>query len=48
MYICISIGGLVGGYVPTLFGANGFSPWAILGSTIGGVLGIYVAVKVSN
>lgn len=48
MYIAITIGGIVGAYVPSLFGADGLSIWAIIGSTIGGLLGIYVAYKISQ
>jgi hypothetical protein len=47
MYIFVTIGGMVGAYFPSLFGADGFSAWAILGSTIGGLVGIYLAVKLA-
>ena len=37
--------GTVGAYVPVLFGDNDFlSGWSILGSTIGGFFGIWLAV----
>jgi hypothetical protein len=42
IYILILIGGGIGGYVPTLFGASAFGGWSILGSTVGGILGIVV------
>jgi hypothetical protein len=45
MYIFVSIGSMVGAHLPSLFGADGFSAWTILGSTIGGLIGIYLAVK---
>ncbi len=48
LYLFISIGGAVGGYVPVLLGADAFSPWAILGSTIGGIVGIFAAKRVSE
>ncbi len=49
MYLSISIFGGIGGYLPSLLGDNSLlSGWAILGSTIGGLLGIYVAYKLSN
>ena len=47
MYIFITIVGGIGAYVPVLFGADGFSIWSVIGSTIGGLAGIWVAVKVS-
>lgn len=45
VYLLISIGGVIGGYIPVLFGAGAFSPWSILGSTIGGILAIYISYK---
>lgn len=49
-YLAIFIGGSIGGYLPTLFGASWFSLWGIFGSFVGGLLGIYVVYKflVSN
>lgn len=46
--IFISVGGIIGGYLPTIFGANGFSGWSLLGGTAGSLLGIWIAFKVSN
>jgi hypothetical protein len=40
------IGSSVGGYVPTLLGADMFSLWSIVGSIAGGLLGIYLAYKI--
>jgi hypothetical protein len=48
MYTFITIGGMIGAYIPSLFGADGFSVWAIIGSTIGGLAGIWVAYKISQ
>jgi uncharacterized membrane protein YeaQ/YmgE (transglycosylase-associated protein family) len=42
------IGSTIGGYLPTLFGAHMISYWGLLGSTIGGIIGIYVAFKYSS
>ncbi len=39
------IGSLLGGYVPTLFGAHGFSFSSLLGSAAGGFLGIFLAFR---
>ncbi len=47
MYLFISIGGMIGGYIPVLFGASGIGAWSILGSTIGGLAGIWAAAKLS-
>lgn len=42
------IGGVIGSYVPVLFGASGLSGWSILGGLIGGIAGIWLAVKISQ
>jgi hypothetical protein len=42
------IGGTIGGYVPVLFGAGGLSGWSILGGLVGGIAGIWLAVKISE
>jgi hypothetical protein len=41
-------GGLVGGYVPELWGASGFSLGAILFSLLGAAAGIWFGVRVSD
>jgi hypothetical protein len=48
MYLFITIGGAIGAYLPVLFGANGFSVWSVIGSTIGGLAGIWAAYKISE
>jgi len=40
------IGSVAGGYIPTLFGMDDLMV-SLLGSTVGGFLGIYVAFKLS-
>ncbi len=38
-----AIGGIVGAYIPSLFGDTDiFSPWSILGSTVGALVGIWL------
>jgi len=38
-----TIGGIAGAYVPVLFGDNDLlSGWSILGSTVGGLVGIWL------
>lgn len=44
----ILIGSILGGYLPVLFGVDPFSYLSILGSGIGGILGLFLAVKISN
>lgn len=41
-----TIGGVIGGYVPVLFGDNELlDGWSILGGVIGGLVGIWLGVK---
>jgi hypothetical protein len=42
------IGSTAGGYVPALFGAGGFSFVSIVGGMVGGILGIWIAFKLSG
>lgn len=46
MYIIISVMGAIGGWVPTLFGASMLGGWSILGSLVGGVVGIVIYWRV--
>ncbi len=43
--LCGGFGSVVGGYVPELWGASGFSMMALLFSVIGAVAGIWFAVR---
>jgi hypothetical protein len=41
--------GFIGSYIPVLFGDNDLlSGWSILGGVIGGLFGIWLAVKLSK
>lgn len=42
------LGTTVGGYAPVLFGADIFSYWSLLGTLLGGILGIIIGWKLSN
>ena len=47
--VCMTIGTILGGLVPALFGDSSFfDGWSILGSVIGGILGIWVGAKVNK
>ena len=43
--ICMFIGTAIGGYIPTLFGADIFSLSSIACTALGGFLGIWLANK---
>lgn len=47
--IMAGLGGIVGGYVPVIFGDNSFlDGWSILGGLIGGFAGIWLGVILSK
>ena len=48
LYLCITIGGLIGGYIPVLFGAGGLSFISIFGSAVGGFAWIWLAYRLDN
>ena len=48
LYIAMTIGSVVGGYIPMLWGADMFSMWSILGSGIGAIAAIFVMYKINN
>lgn len=45
LYLGATVGGGIGGYLPIVFGASGFSGWTIIGSFVGGVFGLWAAYK---
>ncbi|MDD5673185.1 MAG: hypothetical protein PHC61_03395 [Chitinivibrionales bacterium] len=42
------VGSCLGGYCTTLLGAGAISFWSLIGSSVGGLLGIYIAFKLSS
>ena len=47
VYLSATIGGIIGAYLPALFHQNSFMVSAI-GSLIGGIVGIWAAVKFAD
>jgi uncharacterized membrane protein YeaQ/YmgE (transglycosylase-associated protein family) len=41
------IGSLIGGCIPSIFGAGVFSMWGLLGSTVGAILGLWIAYRIT-
>ena len=41
------VGSIAGGYIPSLFGVDDLSMISLLGSFVGGILGIWIAYKLS-
>jgi hypothetical protein len=48
VWIGLTIGSLIGGYIPVLFGSSIFSLASIVGNAIGGLAGIYAAYKINQ
>ena len=47
VWICVALGSTVGGLVPDLFGAGMLSGAGLLGTFVGALAGVWVAVKLS-
>ena len=45
MYIIVSLGMGIGGYLPVLLGQSMLGGWSVLGTLIGGFIGIWVFYK---
>lgn len=48
VYGAMTIGSLIGGYAPVLWGASLFSFSSLIGNTIGAVIGIILGYKLSQ
>ena len=42
------VGSTLGGWLPSLWGAGGFSLISILLATVGGLLGIWIGYRIAN
>jgi prolipoprotein diacylglyceryltransferase len=48
MYIILTAAMAIGGYIPVLLGADALGGWSILGGLIGGLIGVWVYLKIRN
>ena len=48
IWLSVFVGSTAGGYVPTLFGAELLSLWGVLGSTVGGIAGVFLGIKLEK
>ncbi|HZQ30014.1 MAG TPA: hypothetical protein VFA93_02975 [Patescibacteria group bacterium] len=48
VWICVFLFSIIGGYIPVLLGESFLSSWSILGNGIGGLLGIWIGIKIAR
>lgn len=48
IYIGITIGGGLGGWLGSLIDHSGFGFWSVIGSTVGGLLGLWAGYKLGS
>lgn len=48
VFFGMTIGSVIGGYIPTLFGAGFLSYSSVLFSGIGAIIGVWIGYKLSN
>ncbi len=48
IYLFLTIGSFVGGWIPTLWGAGALSFQSLLGGLIGGLVGIWTGFKLGQ
>jgi hypothetical protein len=46
--MCVLFGGLVGGYVPTVWGASSLGVESLFFGAVGSVVGVFVGVRISE
>jgi hypothetical protein len=46
--LCAFVGTLVGGYVPEVWGASGFSVSSLLFGAVGGIAGVWLGFRISE
>ena len=44
----MTVGSVLGSFIPTLWGEGEFSMWSIILSAVGGILGIWIGYKLSR
>jgi hypothetical protein len=48
IWIFLTIGSVVGGYLPTIFGSSFLSMASLFWSTVGSLIGIWIGFKIGN
>ncbi len=48
LYLGATVGGLIGGYLPSLWGAGALSGWSVFLGMIGGIAGLLLAHRLTR
>ena len=48
IFFGMTVGGFIGGWLPSLWGAGGLSLTSVIFSTIGGLIGIWAGWRLTN
>ena len=48
LFVMITIGSIIGGWIPSLWHAGEFSAWGLIFGAVGAVAGVFVAAWISN
>lgn len=48
LFMCITVGSTIGGYLPTFLGQSDFSVASLLGGLLGGIAGVFVARRIDE
>lgn len=48
IFLGMTIGSIIGGYLPTLFGVDAISYTSVITSSIGAIIGIIIGYKLSS
>lgn len=48
LYLGATVGSTIGGFIPSLMGVDWLSAWGILGSGVGGILGVWGMYKLAD
>jgi uncharacterized membrane protein YeaQ/YmgE (transglycosylase-associated protein family) len=48
LWLCLAVGTTVGGFLPEAWGASGFGLASLVFSALGGIVGVWVAARISE
>ena len=48
IWLCVTGGSTVGGFVPMLWGSSSFSAMSLLFGLVGGIAGVFLGVRLSD